>query len=228
MISIIIPVLNEEQTLPVLLTALCKMLKDDHDHEILVCDGGSSDRTGETATEYGAKLISCRHRGRSSQMHEGAQAASGDILYFLHADTIPPGNFHHAIRTAVSNGAESGCFRLKFDSSHPLLGFYSWFTRFRTRFLRFGDQSLFVTKNAYRETGGFCQKHDIMEDFEMAGRLMKLTRFILLEESVTTSSRKYRENGVFRLQLLFTVIYLMYLAGVSQGVLTQFYKTRIH
>lgn len=227
MLSIIIPALNEAASLPVLLQRLKELLRDTDDYEILVCDGGSTDGTARIVLEHGATLVICARSGRAFQMDSGVKAASGTILYFLHADTLPPAGFHHMITGAVKNGAESGCFRLSFEQKHPLLYFYSWFTRFNTRYLRFGDQSLFVKKHVYEETGGFDTGLFVMEDYEFAGRLIDRSRFVLLGSSVVTSARKYRGNGIIRLQLMFTMVYLMYLAGVSQQSLMHFYRSNI-
>ncbi|MFU8859624.1 MAG: TIGR04283 family arsenosugar biosynthesis glycosyltransferase [Cyclonatronaceae bacterium] len=227
MLSIIIPALNEADSLPVLLGQLKMLMVDTDDYEILVCDGGSTDETARITREHGATLVSCARSGRAFQMDAGARAASGTILYFLHADTLPPAGFHHMISGAVINGAESGCFRLSFEQRHPLLTFYSWFTRFNTRYIRFGDQSLFVKKQVYEETGGFNTGLLVMEDFEFAGRLIDRSHFVLLGSSVVTSARKYRGNGIIRLQLMFTMVWLMYLAGVSQQTLVHFYRSNI-
>jgi rSAM/selenodomain-associated transferase 2 len=227
MLSIIIPALNEADSLPVLLKRLKMLLQDTDDYEILVCDGGSTDDTVRVAREHGAALVACARSGRAYQMDTGAKAASGTILYFLHADTIPPAGFHHLITGAVKNGAESGCFRLSFEQRHPLLSFYCWFTRFNTRYLRFGDQSLFVKKQVYEDAGGFDTGLIVMEDYEFAGRLIDRSRFVLLGSSVITSARKYRCNGIIRLQLMFTMVWLMYLAGASQQTLVHFYRSNI-
>ncbi|MCA1803497.1 MAG: TIGR04283 family arsenosugar biosynthesis glycosyltransferase [Rhodothermaceae bacterium] len=227
MLSIIIPTLNEAASLPILLQRLKELLQDTDEYEILVCDGGSTDDTARVACEHGATLVTCARSGRAFQMDAGAKAASGTILYFLHADTLPPTGFHHIITGMVKNGAESGCFRLSFEQKHPMLYLYSWFTRFKTRYLRFGDQSLFVKKQVYEETGGFDTGLIVMEDFEFAGRLIGRSRFVLHGSSVVTSARKYRGNGIIRLQLMFTMVYLMYLAGVSQQILVHFYRSNI-
>jgi rSAM/selenodomain-associated transferase 2 len=227
MLSIIIPALNEADSLPVLINRLKVLLQDTDDYEILVCDGGSTDGTARVAREHGATLVACARSGRAFQMDAGAKTATGTILYFLHADTIPPAGFHYMINGAVKNGAESGCFRLSFEQRHPLLSFYCWFTRFTTRYLRFGDQSLFVKKQVYEDTGGFDTGLIVMEDYEFAGRLIDRSRFVLLGSSVVTSARKYRGNGIIRLQLMFTMVYLMYLAGVSQQTLVHFYRSNI-
>jgi rSAM/selenodomain-associated transferase 2 len=227
MLSIIIPVLNEAQTLPYLLKELNSMLAGSIKSEILVCDGQSTDATAIIAAKSGARVIHCPQRGRAAQMNEGAKHARGDILYFLHADTLPPPGFCRHIEHALEKGAEAGCFRLTFDDPSPVLRFYSWFTRFGSQLIRFGDQSLFVRRDVWHSTGGFRNELMVMEDYDLASRLIKQHRFVVLPEPVVTSARKYHENGLIRLQLIFTMVWLLYMAGVSQKVLVHFYRTHI-
>ena len=151
-LSIIIPTLNEEETIRPLLKHL-RQTAGLPVPEIIVADGGSRDRTVERARREGARILECETSGRALQLNRGAKAASGDILYFLHADSLPPEGFDRFIRRAVKDRADAGCFRLRFDSDHPLLRFYAWFTRFNLDSFRFGDQSLFVTRFCFERTG---------------------------------------------------------------------------
>lgn len=226
MISIIIPVLNEEKTIGRLITHL-KNSSAGFLTEIIVADGGSTDRTLEIAREKGASTIRCESNGRGVQMNEGAALASGKILYFIHADTLPPKGYDQFIHQAFKTNCKAGCFRLRFDDDHWALRFYSWFTRFETTLVRFGDQSLFVEKNLFKKVGGFDESLTVMEDQEIIRRLKKQAPFRVLADSVITSSRKYRDNGVFRLQFTFVLIFTFYYAGISQKTLVHLYKTLI-
>jgi len=225
-ISIIIPALNEAQRIGDVIQNVRERAKGQI-FEVIVADGGSDDRTTEIAQQKGAILINCEKSGRAAQMNCGAKAAGGDIHYFLHADTIPPAGFDCAIETAVVNGAGAGCFRLEFSSEHPLLRFYSWCTRFNLNVFRFGDQSLFVTRELFAVAGGFDETLTVMEDQQMVRDLSAKNKFTVLGESVCTSARKYHQNGVIRLQLIFTIILILYYCGASQEVLVHFYHSAI-
>jgi rSAM/selenodomain-associated transferase 2 len=226
MISLIIPALNESEHLPILLSYL-------HNNqsglvtEIIVVDGNSSDGTAEIAAKYGAKVVRLRSAGRARQMNAGAEAASSPILYFLHADSFPPKRFDASIVNTYKNGVQSGCFRLKFDERHWFLTFNAWFTRFNIDAIRFGDQSLFVSKDVFKKIGGYREDHLLLEDQEIVTRIRKHARFCVIPEVVKTSARKYRANGFLRLQLIYYYIYTLYRLGVSQERLVEFYKARI-
>lgn len=224
-ISVIIPAYNEAGMIQKTITAV-QARADEPLHEIIVADGDSTDTTGECAEEAGAAVLTSP-KGRAAQMNAGARHASGDILYFLHADSIPPEKFDRKIRTVVTAGSTAGCFRLSFDHKHPLLRFYAWFTRFNINAFRFGDQSLFVKKEVFEEAGGFREDHIVMEDNEIVRRIRKEHMFSIIPEAVVTSARKYRETGVIKLQLIFTMIFLGYHLGVSQSRLVSWYESFI-
>lgn len=226
-VSIIIPVLNEEKTIGFLLQYL-KREQFGYVEETLVVDAGSEDKTRDIAEKNGAKVISVNRRNRAFQMNEGAKKAQADILYFLHADTIPPVHYDLKIVREIKGGYTAGCFRLKFDDNHPILKLYAMGSRLRTTWVRFGDQSLFVERNAFHKIGGYDNSLTIMEDQKIVRELKRSGRFKLLKEPVTTSARKYRQQGVIRLQLIFTLIWLGYYLGVSQEVLKNFYTIQLH
>lgn len=225
-ISIIIPTLNEAEGIVPLLKEV-QGRSSGLVSEIIVADGGSRDNTGELARNAGAEVIQCSSRGRAAQMNGGAAAASGDILYFLHADTIPPEGFDRLIQNAVADGAGSGCFQLRFRSSHPALRFYGWCTKFKSTLLRFGDQSLFVKSELFHNTGGFDEDLVVMEDQEMVRELKQRSPFMLLNQHVVTSARKYEKNGVYKLQFVFTLILILYYFGAQQDTLAHLYKSVI-
>lgn len=225
MISVIIPALNEETSIGKLVGYIFSDSKSKQWlTEILVVDGGSIDDTRQKAKDAGAKIIKSEP-GRGRQMNEGANCASGSILYFLHADTFPPVGFARKIQDALDSGFRAGCFQLAFDIDHPLMRFYGWCTRFDLSWFRFGDQSLFITRDDFEQSGGFDSRLIVMEDNEFIRRIKKNIPFKVLEDKVITSSRKYHEVGVVKLQLLFSSIVILYEIGVSQKVLADWYKT---
>lgn len=216
MISVIIPVYNEEGVIGNTVRYL-KAVEDDHlIKEIIVVDGGSIDNSVDVAEKAGALIIKSATKGRAAQMNEGARVSKGSILYFLHADSIPPKTFGADIMEAVGKGFSMGCYRLRFDVDHWFLKANTWFTRFDINAFRYGDQSLFVTQDFFNKVGGFCEKHIVMEDQEIIKRLRKHGNFIILSKEVITSARKYVANGVFKMQGIFYLIYFMYQLGYSQ------------
>lgn len=224
MISIIIPAYNEEENIGELVSYLAGHA-DGYEQEIIVVDGGSSDQTKQMAEREGARVIGSPQKGRANQMNYGAEMAQGEILYFLHADTFPPPSFMDDIHQKRQKGFGCGCYRLSFDDSHPVLKIYSWFTRFDWDAFRFGDQSLFVKKALFYKAGGFDEKLLVMEDQEIVTRLKNHAQFCVMEKQVVTSARKYQRFGVFRLQLIFAIIMVLFYTKISQEVLAHFYKT---
>lgn len=223
-ISIIIPVFNEEGVIGNTIQYL-KSVTVNKQIEIIVVDGGSIDATIKEVEAEHVIVIKSARKGRAAQMNEGAKAADGTVLYFLHADSLPPASFHHDIVEAVQNGNNIGCYRLRFDYDHWFLKFNAWFTRFDVNAFRYGDQSLFVMKDNFEKVGGFCEKHIVMEDQEIVKRLRPHGKFIILSKEITTSARKYVENGIFKMQGIFFLIYFMYQLGYSQErLLTTFRK----
>ena len=227
LISIIIPVYNEAEGIRNFLGELTERTENDEQIEIIIVDGQSTDNTVEEIKKAGYTPITHSGKGRARQLNAGAYRAKGDILYFLHADTLPPFGFPNIICKEVARGTESGNFRLKFDTGHFLMRCYGWFTQFNLLPFRFGDQSIFVTRTAHQETGHYKEDHIVMEDNEYIRRLRKRGNFKVLKHSVTTSARKYQQNGFVRLQLIFTLIFMLYYAGVSQEKLVKVYRKLI-
>src|SRR3954454_21814016 len=120
MFSIIIPTYNEADQIATTI-AKTNAAKGDHEVEIIVVDGGSTDDTRGIALQKGAKVVIADRKGRAAQMNKGAAVAKYEILYFLHADSIPPNGFTTQILNAFVRGAKSGCFRLAFDHKHWFL-----------------------------------------------------------------------------------------------------------
>lgn len=223
-ISIIIPTFRERDTISRTLEAIRANGNGEQIEEVIVVDGGSGDGTLEAAASGGARAVLSPSKGRSAQMNYGAALARSPLLYFLHADTLPPPGFTQSILTAVQKGYGSGCFTLRFDDPHWFLQANSWFTRFSFTPFRFGDQSLFTGAALFREAGGFREDHIVLEDQEIITRLKKKATFVVLQPPVLTSSRKYRMNGIYKTQLVYFYIYLLYRLGFPQQHLVQTYR----
>jgi rSAM/selenodomain-associated transferase 2 len=229
MLSIIIPVLNEAETITKLLNYLSKNLSGENETELILVDGGSSDGTQNIILAFKPNrfLKPVRFiesdKGRAKQMNKGAQAASGEILYFLHADSFPPKNFDRYILSEVKKGNPAGCFRMKFDSDHWWLKLAGWLTQFRWRACRGGDQSQFITKELFEEIGGFDETYTIYEDNILINELYKRKKFVVIQKCITTSARLYRQKGVWNLQYHFWTIYVKRWFGADADELYQYY-----
>jgi rSAM/selenodomain-associated transferase 2 len=227
LVSIIIPTYNEAASIGELLRYLRTAAAGALAPELLVIDGGSTDATVAVAQQAGATVHRSPRKGRAAQLNYGATQAQGDVLYFLHADSYPPPGFLADLGRALAQGYGSGCYRLAFDHGHWFLRFSAWCTRFPFTFLRFGDQSLFVRRELFADLGGYREDLQVMEDQELVHRLRARAPFVVLPRAVTTSARKYLANGVLRLQGIFTLIVLLYWAGVSQDNLVRLYRQLI-
>ncbi|WP_266204746.1 TIGR04283 family arsenosugar biosynthesis glycosyltransferase [Pontibacter kalidii] len=223
-ISIIIPTYNEADNIERLVRHLLKAVPAP---EVIVSDGGSTDATQLLAKEAGASVVQSSLKGRAPQMNAGAKAATGSILYFLHADTFPPADYQATILENCTPASGAGCFRLQFDDAHWFLSVNAWFTRFDVDSIRFGDQSLYIRRHYFEQIGGFRNDYVLLEDQEIISRIRKCTGFRVLSKAVTTSAQKYRENGIYRLQLIFSFIWFLYYLGLPQQKLVHIYNTLI-
>ncbi|MEN1785879.1 MAG: TIGR04283 family arsenosugar biosynthesis glycosyltransferase [Bacteroidota bacterium] len=225
-ISIIIPTLNEGSGIGTLLKQLHLEKSSGLVLDIIVVDGGSEDDTVAIAKDYGARVL-VAPKGRAKQMNYGAQAAEGPLLYFLHADTLPPKGFPEYLRTAILEGNQAGCFRMRFDTRNPVLRAFAWLSRINHILCRGGDQSLFVTKHLFEKSRGFNEAYHIYEDSEFIKRLYQLTAFKVLPYEVVTSARKYRELGWLKVQFHFGMIHLKNWLGAGPEALYSYYKKHL-
>lgn len=225
-ISVIIPVLNESAIIANTLSRIKENSSSRHIEEIIVVDGGSEDRTAEIALTTGVRVIASE-KGRAKQLNKGAQEAKGEILYFIHADTVPPKDYDQSILEAIEVGHRVGCFQMKFDSQSRFLGFFAWFTRVNVPLCRGGDQSLFITKSLFNKSGGYNEDYSIFEDNEFIGRLYRITAFKILPRHVRTSARRYEARGEVRLQYYFGMIHLKNYLGAGPQHLYDYYRRKI-
>ena len=226
-ISIIIPTFNEASNIQRLISYLKNNTNPKHIREIIVIDGGSTDATVVFAKAMKVRVKVAEQKGRAAQMNEGTKMATGDIFYFLHADSFPPENFTTDILAAVEKGFESGCYRLQFDHPHKWLQLMCWFTHFNFSCFRFGDQSLFISRELFEKMGGYNSKMLLLEDQDLICRMRKKARFKLIKRNILTSPRKYLQNGFYRLQGIYFLLYFLYSIGIPHQKLVQLYRRNI-
>lgn len=197
-ISVIVPVIDEAAHLALLLRAPGL---DDPALEVIVVDGGSHDGSAEVAGQLGARVLRSPSLGRAVQMNHGAAHARGEVLVFLHADTLLPQGWSEAVREAVHGeaGCVGGCFRRRFGGDSLLLGITARLADWRVRLggPSFGDQVQWVRADVFRRLGGFSIT-DELEDVEFSQRLRSLGHTLLLRPVAVSSDRRYHRRGVVR------------------------------
>jgi rSAM/selenodomain-associated transferase 2 len=192
--------------------------------EIIVVDGGSEDGSADAARELCDILIQSP-RGRARQMNAGAARASGEVLAFVHADTLVPSTFAADIDVAMSDpGIVGGRFDLTLDASGLPYRLIGRLISLRSRISRTGtgDQAIFVRRRVFEALGGFPQM-DICEDLELTRRLKRAGPVACLRSRVVTSARRWQRGGLIRTVLRMWTIRLCYLAGVSPARLRRWY-----
>ena len=203
-LSVIIPVLNEEKLLPGLLNFLVDFLSECI--EIIVVDGGSKDDTISIAKSYPVLLLETIKSNRASQLNLGAKMAKGEVLYFLHVDTMPPASFIQDIFEQRSAGYESGSYRLQLgEQKSGLLAINSFFTKFRWLiFQGGGDQSLFIGRSTFEKIGGYNDK------------------------TIVVSNRKYQTNAYLKVQMANLIAFSAFKLGVSPVKIKSWYCSMLH
>lgn len=225
-ISIIIPTYNEEANILPLLHFLEEEISG-KSAEIIVIDGGSTDATRTRVMETSARFMLSENKGRAFQMNEAAEAAKGDLLYFVHADTRPPVGFYEHLLNAVNNRIKAGCFTSIFDWAHPFLRFCNWFSRLPFWFCRGGGQTLFVNKRLFKHLEGFDTSMMIMEEYDFIERVKEVDRFKVIKENAISSARDYRANGAVRLQMIYAYVFFLYSIGASQEKMVKTIKKHV-
>ena len=193
-------------------------------HEVIVVDGGSRDGTPAAAHPLADRVLAAA-RGRASQMNAGADAATGDVLLFLHADTrLPPGADRAVLDGLAAAGASWGRFDVRIEGRSPLLGPVAWLMNRRSRLtgIATGDQAIFVTRAAFAAVGGFPAL-PLMEDVELSARLKRASTPLCLRDRVVTSGRRWESRGVVRTIVLMWWLRLRYFLGASPERLRRIY-----
>jgi rSAM/selenodomain-associated transferase 2 len=218
-VSVIIPALNEEACLERTLHAVRAL----DPWELIVADGGSTDATVTIAST--AAHVVHAPRGRGAQQRAAASVATGDVLWFLHADTVPHEASLDAIRSCLGDERTAGGnFSLCFDggarSAQQLTRIYPWL---RLLGLCYGDSGIFVRRSVYLEAGEF-QPYPLFEDVDLVRRIRRLGQFRTLPETLTTSSRRFEHRNFALMFTEWTALQILFWAGVSPYFLARMYK----
>jgi len=217
-VSVIIPTLNEA---PCIADTLRRVHALPGPVECIVADGDSDDETRAYASPYATVCTSSR--GRACQMNAGAAHATAPVLLFLHADTAVTHQAWTAMHKALCDPAvQAGTFRLRFDSTTPLLRFYAWWTRLPWWGVAFGDRGLFVRKPHFDAIGGFSAL-PIFEDLDIVHRLCQKGGFRFVDAPVITSARRFRAVGTLRQQMHNICLWAQYMAGTPPTALANAY-----
>ena len=223
-LSIIIPTLNESRRLPACLAAARAGFGNDA--EIIVTDGGSRDDTCALAHSAGATLVR-GERGRGEQLHNGFEAARGEICVFLHADTLVPPSAGHAIGHLLQNQqVVGGAFSLEFSEKSLRLNALQHAINLRSRVFRraTGDQVIFARTRTLREIGG-VPRVPLFEDVRLCRALRRAGAFVILKERVRTSARLWQDKGTARGILLHLTFRGLHALGASPAFLVRFYPS---
>lgn len=223
-LSIIIPTLNEETNLKSLLPYL-NQHKDDYT-DIIVADACTTvDDSTHICKTNNVQRVACKASSRAAQMNKGASIVQDGILYFLHADVLPPKTFVNDIRTSLAKGTDFAIFSYRFDSDSKLLAINSRFTRRKGLFAGGGDQSLCLTKSTFESLGGFDEYFTIMEDFRFFHKALKIgLSYEVIPNDVIVSARKYKQNSYLRVNLSNLVAFSLYHLGTKPNTIKKIYS----
>ena len=221
MISIVVPVLNEA---PRLDSFFEDLEAQEGERELIIADGGSTDATVEIAAGRGRVVSSSP--GRARQMNAGAGVAQGEILLFLHSDTrLPPGGLRKITEVMRDPCIAGGGFVHRFDTD-------DWFARFISRSanrrsrrnrLFFGDQAIFIRRGVFERLGGYTDT-PLFEDWDLSVRMRQEGSIALIEDPITTSSRRIEVWGRWKCFFIWWGLSLLYALGVPAGRLARFYE----
>ena len=221
-LSVVVPVLNEAAGIQTTLRALAPLRA--RGHEVIVVDGGSSDETLLRAAAD-ADLVITAARGRALQMNAGAARARGEVLLFLHADTLLPDGADRCVQRALAAGPRWGRFDVRIAGSSLWFGVIARLMNLRSRLtgIATGDQAIFVERALFEQLGGYAEV-PLMEDIDLSRRLRALGAPACLRQAVLTSGRRWETRGVWRTVFLMWSLRWRYWRGEEPESLARAYR----
>ncbi len=222
MISVVIPALDEEENISRCIEAI---RTEGPICEVIVADGGSRDRTREIAQSYPGVTCIQAEKGRGNQMNAGASRARGEVLLFLHADTILASGWDRGIEEALrDHRVVGGAFTFSLDNPLQKYRLIEAWVSLRCRVFRlpYGDQAIFVRTGVFNKLAGY-KNIPLMEDVDLMGRVKKLGKITILEHRALTSGRRWAAKGLIRTAAINQTMMLLYRLGVSPQRLSKFY-----
>lgn len=220
MISVIIPTLNEADSIAATLRAIFALAPGT---EVIVADGGSTDGTARAATAEGARVVQAA-RGRGLQLARGAREARGQVLWFVHADMLPHPQALADIETSLQDpGVAGGNFRLRFDGRSLGARLLNRLQGVRAMLgWHYGDNTIFVRRRVYGEIGGF-RPYPLFEDVDLVKRITQVGRFVTLPGPMTSSSRRFENGRFLSTVLLWIILQTLYWIGLPPRLLARLY-----
>jgi rSAM/selenodomain-associated transferase 2 len=219
-VSVVIPTLNEAQTI----SRTLRQVREAGECQLIVVDSGSNDGTAALARGQAALVVSSS-RGRARQMNEGARVATGEVVLFLHADTVLPHGFPDLLTHALADPrVVAGRFDVRLDAAGWPFRMVEAMMNLRSRLTRIstGDQAIFVRRETFLALGGYPEV-ELMEDLELSRKLKRAGKIACLRERVITSARRWQRDGVFRTIVLMWTLRLGHFLGVPPERLKAFY-----
>jgi len=225
-LSVIVPCRDEA---PLVASALCRLQwVRSRGHELIVVDGGSRDATAELARPLADRVISCTP-GRALQMNAGARVASGEVLWFLHLDTlVPPDADRHVIQSMSEGKYLWGRFDVRLSGAHPAFRVIATLMNLRSRLtgIATGDQGIFVRRTVFERAGGFPEI-PIMEDVAISRVLKRHGRPLCLRVKLTASSRRWESQGIVSTVVMMWRLRLAYARGADpEQLVASYYPTK--